>query len=159
NDFRLHLEFNCSPGSNSGVYLRGRYEVQIEDDAKPGGPSERTGSIYGFLAPAASVSRAPGVWHAYDITLVGRQVTVELDGSLLIDEQEIAGITGGALDSHEGLPGPIVLQGGEQGRVAYRNIVLTPLVPPEPAHTEPESTGPAHAGLAQPGTSARVQQL
>lgn len=135
-DFRLHVEFNYSPGSNSGVYLRGRYETQIEDDAQPGGPSERTGSIYGFLAPAFPVPRAPGVWHAYDITLTGRRVTVILDGATLIDDQEIPGITGGALDSREALPGPIVLQGTEPGRVAFRNIVLTPLLAAEPAHQE-----------------------
>ena len=132
-DFSLHVEFNCAPGSNSGVYLRGRYEVQIEDDAVPEGPNERTGSIYGFIAPAVPASRTPGVWHAYDITLLGRRVTVILDGTVLIDNEEIPGITGGALDSHEGLPGPILLQGSEMGQVAYRNIVLTPLLAAEPA--------------------------
>jgi len=137
NDFRLHIEFNYSPGSNSGIYLRGRYEVQIEDDAEPGGPSERTGSIYGYLAPAVAVPRAPGTWHAYDITLIGRRVTVLLDGTTLIDNAEIPGITGGALDSHEGLPGPILLQGSEAGRVAYRNIVLTPLVSADAARSDP----------------------
>ena len=136
-DFRLQVEFNYSPGSNSGIYLRGRYEVQIEDDAQPEGPSERTGSIYGFLAPAVPVPRAPGVWHAYDITLTGRRVTVILDGLTLIDDQEIPGITGGALDSREALPGPIVLQGTEPGRVAFRNIVLTPLLAAGPAQHEP----------------------
>jgi beta-glucosidase len=136
-DFSLHIEFNCSPGSNSGVYLRGRYEVQIEDDAEPEGPSERTGAIYGFIAPLVPAPRTPGVWHAYDITLIGRQVTVVLDGATLIDNQEIPGITGGALDSHEALPGPMVLQGSELGQVAYRNIVLTPLSPAEPGVNAP----------------------
>ena len=138
-DFRLHAEFNYSPGSNSGIYLRGRYEVQIEDDAQPEGPSERTGSVYGFIAPAIPVPRATGVWHAYDITLMGRRVTILLDGVTLIDDQEIPGITGGALDSREALPGPIVLQGTEPGRVAFRNIVLTPLLGAEPAHAEPSA--------------------
>ncbi|HYK99809.1 MAG TPA: family 16 glycoside hydrolase, partial [Steroidobacteraceae bacterium] len=136
-DFRLHVEFNYGPGSNSGVYLRGRYEVQIEDDPQPGEPSERTGSIYGFIAPAIPAPRAPGVWHAYDITLTGRRVTVVLDGGTVIDDREIPGITGGALDSREAWPGPIVLQGTEPGRVAFRNIVLTPLLASEPAHDEP----------------------
>ena len=136
-DFRLHIEFNYSPGSNSGVYLRGRYEAQIEDDAQPGDLSERTGAIYGFIAPAVPAPRASGVWHAYDITLTGRRVTVILDGATLIDDQEIPGITGGALDSREALPGPIALQGTEPGRVAFRNIVLTPLLAEEPARDEP----------------------
>lgn len=125
-DFKLHLEFNCAPGANSGVYLRGRYEVQIENDREPEGPTMRTGGVYGYLAPQTEVARAPGVWHAYDITLVGRYVTVVLDGKTLIDNQEIPGITGGALDSNEGLPGPLVLQGSEAGRVSYRNITITP---------------------------------
>jgi hypothetical protein len=125
-DFKLHVEFNCAPGSNSGVYLRGRYELQIEDDPVPEGPSMRTGGIYGFLAPAPEQPRTPGKWQSYDITLVGRVVTVVQSGQTIIDRQEIPGITGGALDSHEGLPGPIYLQGSEDGHVAFRNIVITP---------------------------------
>jgi beta-glucosidase len=136
-DFSLHIEFNFAHGSNSGVYLRGRYEVQIEDDAEPEGPSERTGGIYGFIAPIVPAQRTPGVWRAYDITLIGRRVTVVLDGITLIENEEIPGITGGALDSHEGLPGPILLQGSEMGEVAYRNIVLTPLIAAEAAAVAP----------------------
>jgi hypothetical protein len=125
-DFRLHLEFLCAPGANSGVYLRGRYEVQIEDDPVPGVPDQRTGSVYGFLAPVVPVPRTPGVWQAYDITLIGRRVTVVLDGRTLIDGEEIPGITGGALDSREASPGPLLLQGSEAGEVRFRNIVITP---------------------------------
>jgi hypothetical protein len=125
-DFRLHIEFNCAPKSNSGVYLRGRYEVQIEDDPEPEGPTMRTGGVYGFLAASPEQPRRPGVWQTYDITLVGRVVTVVQNGQTIIDRQEIPGITGGALDSHEGLPGPIYLQGSEDGHVAFRNITITP---------------------------------
>jgi hypothetical protein len=125
-DFKLHVEFNCAPGSNSGVYLRGRYELQIEDDPEPEGPTMRTGGIYGFLAPSPEQPRRPGEWQTYDITLVGRAVTVVQNGQTIIDKQEIPGITGGALDSHEALPGPIYLQGSEAGHVAFRNITLTP---------------------------------
>ncbi len=125
-DFKLHVEFNCAPGSNSGVYLRGRYELQIEDDPVPEGPTMRTGGIYGFLAPTPEQPRRPGEWQTYDITLVGRVVTVVQNGETIIDKQEIPGITGGALDSHEALPGPIYLQGSEAGHVAFRNITLTP---------------------------------
>lgn len=123
-DFKLHIEFMCAPGSNSGVYLRGRYEVQIEDDPNPEPANWRTGSIYGFLAPSPPAPRKPAEWHAFDLTLIGRRVTVVLDGLTIIADQEIPGITGGALDSHEALPGPIYLQGGEQGRVSFRNIVV-----------------------------------
>jgi hypothetical protein len=125
-DFKLHIEFNCAKGSNSGVYLRGRYELQIEDDPEPEGPTMRTGGVYGYLAPSHEQPRKPGEWQSYDITLVGRVVTVLQNGQTIIDKQEIPGITGGALDSNEGLPGPIYLQGSEAGHVAFRNIVITP---------------------------------
>ncbi|HXR40154.1 MAG TPA: DUF1080 domain-containing protein [Terracidiphilus sp.] len=125
-DFSLHIEFNCGRDSNSGVYLRGRYEVQIETESAGEPPSHHTGGVYGFLAPAPELPRAPDVWQTFDITLIGRRVTVVQNGTTIVDNQEIPGITGGALDSHEALPGPIYLQGGEKGHVAFRNIVLTP---------------------------------
>ena len=125
-DFKMHLEFNCAPNSNSGVYLRGRYEVQIEDNSIQEPPSHHTGGVYGFLAPSPEMPRKPGVWQSFDITLIGRTVTVVQNGTTIIDQQEIPGITGEALDSHEELPGPIYLQGSEDGHVAYRNIVVTP---------------------------------
>jgi hypothetical protein len=126
NDFKLHIEFSCGHGANSGVYLRGRYEVQIEDDPQPEGPTMRTGGVYGFLAPSPQQPSRPGEWQSFDITLIGRMVTVVQNGVTIIDNHEIPGITGGALDSHEGLPGPIYLQGSEAGRVAFRNITITP---------------------------------
>lgn len=125
-DFKLHVEFNCGPMSNSGVYLRGRYEVQIETDSVQEPANRRMGAVYGFLAPSPEQPRKPGEWQSYDITLVGRTITLEQNGVTVINHQEIPGITGGALDSHEGLPGPIYLQGSEAGRVAFRNIVITP---------------------------------
>jgi hypothetical protein len=125
-DFKLHVEFNCGPNSNSGVYLRGRYEVQIETDSIQEAASHHTGGIYGFIAPTPELPRKPGEWQSFDITLIGRTVTVVQNGQTVIDHQEIPGITGGALDSHEGLPGPIYLQGSEKGRVAFRNMVITP---------------------------------
>jgi Domain of Unknown Function (DUF1080) len=125
-DFKLHVEFNCGPDSNSGVYLRGRYEVQIETDSIAEPASHHMGAIYGFLAPDPEQPRKPSEWQTYDITLVGRTVTVVQNGHTIIDQKEIPGITGGALDSHEGLPGPIYLQGSEKGRVAFRKIEITP---------------------------------
>jgi hypothetical protein len=125
-DFKLHIEFNCGPGANSGVYLRGRYEVQIETDSVAEPNSHHTGGVYGFLDPTPEQPRKPGVWQTFDIILIGRNVTVVQNGIPVIDHQDIPGITGGALDSHEGLPGPIYLQASEKGRVAYRNIVITP---------------------------------
>lgn len=125
-DFKLHVEFNCGPESNSGVYLRGRYEVQVETDSITDPPDRRIGGVYGFIAPEPELPRTPDVWQTYDITLIGRRITVVHDGQTVIDNKEIPGITGGALDSHEGLPGPIYLQGSEKGHVQYRNITLTP---------------------------------
>lgn len=126
NDFKLHIEFNCGKDSNSGVYLRGRYEVQIETESQAEPPSHHTGGVYGFLAPTPELARSPDKWQTFDITLIGRRVTIVQNGTTIIDNQEIPGLTGGALDSHEELPGPIYLQGSEKGHVAFRNIVVTP---------------------------------
>ena len=125
-DFKLHVEFNCGPESNSGVYLRGRYEVQLETDSITDPPERRLGSVYGFLAPSPEPARTPDKWQTYDITLIGRTVKVVLNGTTIINNKEIPGITGGALDSHEGLPGPIYLQGSEKGHVMFRSVVITP---------------------------------
>ncbi|HSU59253.1 MAG TPA: DUF1080 domain-containing protein [Bryobacteraceae bacterium] len=126
NDFRLHIEYNCPKDGNSGVYLRGRYEVQVEyEPPDENDKFHKMGSIYGFLAPAVDVTPRPGQWETYEITLVGRTVTVMRDGELIIDQQQIPGITGGALDSHQGEPGPIYLQGDHTGGMKYRNITIS----------------------------------
>jgi hypothetical protein len=127
-DFKLHIEVNCPSNANSGIYLRGRYEVQVEDDSIQEPPSHHMGAVYGYLAPVPEQPRRPGTWQAFDITLIGRYVTVVQNGHTIIDNREIPGITGGALDSHEELAGPIYLQ-GDHGGIAYRNILLTPGVP------------------------------
>ncbi|HEX2394469.1 MAG TPA: DUF1080 domain-containing protein [Bacteroidales bacterium] len=124
-DFKLHMEFRYPQGSNSGVYLRGRYELQIIDSRGQEPASILFGGIYGFLTPNEDVAKAPGEWQTYDITLAGRRLTVEANGKTIIGDQIIPGITGGALDSREGEPGPILLQ-GDHGPVEFRNIVITP---------------------------------
>ncbi len=125
-DFKLHIEFNCPDEGNSGVYLRGRYEVQVEYE-KPGTNDEfhSMGAVYSMLAPAVQLPKKPGQWESYDITLIGRWVTVVRDGVKTIDNQEIAGFTGGALDAHEGEPGPLFLQGDHTGGMKYRNITIS----------------------------------
>jgi hypothetical protein len=125
-DFKLHMEFNCEKDSNSGLYLRGRYEVQVETDSQAEPASHHTGGVYGFIAPSPELSRSPDKWQSFDITLVGRRLTVVQDGTTIINSQEIPGITGGALNSHEEEAGPIYLQGSEKGHVLYRKIILTP---------------------------------
>ena len=124
-DFKLHVEFRYPKGSNSGVYLRGRYEVQIEDNFGQEPDRHRIGGIYGFLTPCVNAAKKAGEWQSMEITLLGRQVTVVLNGERVIDRQAIPGITGGALDSDEGKPGPIMLQ-GDHGRVEFRKVTLTP---------------------------------
>jgi hypothetical protein len=124
-EFKLHAEFSYPPGSNSGIYLRGRYEVQINDDAGRVTDALRMGGVYGFLRPYADAALMPGQPQSYDITLIGRRVTVVLNGKTIIDNEIIPGITGGALDSNEGEPGPILLQ-GDHGLVSFRKIVITP---------------------------------
>lgn len=124
-DFKLHIEFRYPKESNSGVYLRGRYEVQVEDDKGMEPTSHHFSGVYGFLTPSDMTAKAAGEWQSYDITLVGRMVTVIANGKVVISNQEIPGVTGGALDSKEGEPGPIMMQ-GDHGPVDYRNIVITP---------------------------------
>lgn len=124
-DFKLHIEFRLPPSSNSGIYLRGRYEVQVEDSFGKEPFSIYLGGIYGFIDPLFQAAKPSGEWQSYDITLVGRKVSVTLNGQKVIVEQNIPGVTGGAMDSDEGEPGPILFQ-GDHGAVEYRNIVLTP---------------------------------
>ena len=124
-DFKLHIEFRYPKGSNSGVYLRGRYEVQIEDAEGTEPPNDVISAVYGFLPPLEQASKGPGEWQTYDITLVGRVVTIVANGTMVICRQEIPGITGGAINSKEGEPGPILFQ-GDHGPIDYRNIVITP---------------------------------
>jgi hypothetical protein len=125
NDFKLHFEVNCPDNANSGFFLRGRYEMQLEYeplDKNP--PNRRIGSIYGRIAPAASTPRTPGQWETFDVTLVGRTVTIVHNGTLSIDHREIEGITGGALDANEGEPGPFYIQGDHTGGLKFRNITV-----------------------------------
>jgi hypothetical protein len=124
-DFKLHLEFRVPKEANSGVYLRGRYELQIDDSAGLEPSSHHLGGLYGFIAPSENVARAAGEWQSMDVSLVGRMLKYDLNGTNVICNREIPGITGGALDSSEAEPGPLLLQ-GDHGPVDYRNIVITP---------------------------------
>lgn len=125
-DFKLTTEFRYTKGGNSGIYLRGRYEVQIEDSPKDRHPGALYfGGVYGFLAPSEMATNGANEWNTYEITLRGRMVTIVSNGKTIINNQEIPGITGGALDSKEGEPGPIYLQGDHTG-VEFRKISITP---------------------------------
>jgi hypothetical protein len=123
-DFKLHIEVNCPEGGNSGIYLRGRYEVQVGTE---GGkqPTHEMGAIYSHYPPPANAQLGLGKWTTFDITFVGRHVTVVRDGVVYHDNVEIPGPTGGALDSNEGEPGPFFLQGDHHGVIRFRNITIS----------------------------------
>jgi hypothetical protein len=125
-DMKLHAEFNVEAKSNSGVYLRGRYEVQILDnpDEKMALDSHGCGAVYSRLAPKVNAAKAAGQWQTIDVELVGRQVKVSLNGTVVV-QGLVEGITGGAINPFEGEPGPLMLQ-GDHGKVRFRNIVVTP---------------------------------
>jgi hypothetical protein len=124
-DMKVHIEFNVDPKSNSGVYLRGRYEIQIEaEDPHAGSPAQKAGSVYSRIPPTENASRPAGEWQTYDLEIVGRQVSVTLNGQKVV-QGVVDGITGGALNPFEDEPGPLMLQ-GDHGKVRFRNIVVTP---------------------------------
>ncbi|MCH5373726.1 MAG: DUF1080 domain-containing protein [Planctomycetes bacterium] len=126
-DFRLTLETNVPPGGNSGIYLRGIYEVQVVDSYGRAVDSHNMGAIYSRITPLEAAEKPAGQWQTLDITLVKRHVTVILNGKKIIDNQPLLGCTGGALWSDPFRPGPIYLQGDHTG-ANYRNIVLEPVV-------------------------------
>lgn len=126
-DFNLRLEVRTQPGSNSGIYLRGIYEVQVaETFGKPVNP-HNMGALYSRITPAVAAEKPIGQWQTLDITLVDRHLTVILNSTTIIDNQPVLGCTGGALTSDEFKPGPLYLQ-GDHSNIDYRNIVLRPVL-------------------------------
>jgi hypothetical protein len=126
-DFNLKLEVSVPQGSNSGVYLRGIYEIQVLDSKGKPLDSHNMGALYSRITPSVGAEKAAGEWQTLDMTLVNRHLTVVLNGTTIIDNQPVLGVTGGAMWADESKPGPIYLQ-GDHGAVAYRNIVLKPVV-------------------------------
>ena len=126
NDFKLHAEFRYPEGSNSGMYLRGRYEVQIADNIGLEPSSIYFGGIYGLLTPNENAAMKAGEWQTFDITLIGRRVTIVANGKTVISNQNIEAMTGGALDNNEAEAGPIMIQ-GDHGPVEFRKLEITPL--------------------------------
>ncbi len=126
-DFNLKLEVNVPEGNNSGIYLRGLYEIQVVDSYGKELDSHNMGALYSRITPNEAVEKAAGEWQTFDITLVDRHVTVIFNGKKIIDNQPVLGPTGGAISSDVLAPGPIYLQ-GDHGNVSYKNIVLTPIL-------------------------------
>ncbi len=125
-DFNLKLEVNIPAENNSGIYLRGIYEIQVFDSYGKETDSHNMGALYSRIKPSQAAEKPAGEWQTLDITLVDRHVNVILNGKTIIDNQPVRGVTGGAMTSNEFKPGPIYLQ-GDHGKVSYRNIVLTPI--------------------------------
>jgi hypothetical protein len=125
-DFRLEAEYKLSPKGNSGIYLRGRYELQVLDDYGTEPETHGHMSIYARRAPRTVASKPAGEWQTAQITLVDNCVTVVLNGQTVHDNVRIAGITGGALDARETEPGPIMIQGDHE-KVWFRKVVVTPI--------------------------------
>jgi len=125
-DFRVELEFALDKDSNSGLYLRGRYEIQIADSRGKPMNVHSQGAVYGFKVPPVDACKPAGEWQKYEVTLIANRVTVVLNGTRIVDDFAIPGITGGALDANEGEPGPIMLQ-GDHGKVQFRKVTVTPL--------------------------------
>lgn len=125
-NFALHVEYRIGKGSNSGIGLRGRYEIQILDDGARPLDVHSNGALYSRIVPSKQASRPPGTWQQFDIRLVGRTLTVVLNDEKIIDHGEVEGLTAIANNCDEAKPGPIILQ-GDHGPVEFRNITLTPL--------------------------------
>ncbi|MFZ4763971.1 MAG: 3-keto-disaccharide hydrolase [Roseimicrobium sp.] len=126
-DFNLKLEVRTLEKSNSGIYLRGIYEVQVMESYGQRLDSHHMGALYSRITPSVAAEKPIGEWQTLDITLVDRHLTVVLNGQTIIDNQPVLGCTGGALTSDETKPGPIYLQ-GDHTDVDYRNIVLRQVV-------------------------------
>jgi hypothetical protein len=126
-NFKLHAEYRVGPKSNSGIGLRGRYEVQILEDHGRPVSLHGNGALYSRILPSTNASKPANEWQTFDITLVGNHVTVVLNGTTIIDNKEIDGLTAVAIDPNEGEPGPIIIQ-GDHGSVEFRKLTITPLV-------------------------------
>jgi hypothetical protein len=126
-DFKLTLEVNVPAGSNSGVYLRGIYEIQVVDSYGKELDSHNMGGLYSRIAPSEAAEKPAGEWQTMEMILCDRHLTVVLNGKKIIDNKPVHGPTGGAMHADVLKPGPIYLQ-GDHGKVSYRNIVLTPIL-------------------------------
>lgn len=126
-DFRVIAEYKIEPKSNSGIFLRGRYEVQVVDDAGQEASKLGHAALYSRVKPTLNASLPAGVWQTLEAIIVGNRLTVTLNGKRVHDNIVIEGITGGALDSREASPGPIMIQ-GDHGKVTFRRLVVTPII-------------------------------
>jgi len=125
-NFTLDVEFRILPHANSGIALRGRYELQLVDDADRLASNRGSGAILGRIAPSINAAYPPGEWQTLSLRLIGRQVTEIFNGIRVLDRATIDGPTAIAMDANESEPGPILLQ-GDRGQVEFRKLVVYPL--------------------------------
>ncbi len=144
--FKLHVEFRVPymPSAkgqgrgNSGVYVQGRYEVQVLDSYGLQSKDNDCGGIYGVAAPLTNACKAPTVWQSYDIDFAApkcengkkvepARITVVHNGVKIHDNVKITkDNTTAGMGGDPCTPGPIMLQ--DHGNpVQYRNIWLLPL--------------------------------
>lgn len=128
-NFELHAVFRLGKESNSGIGLRGRYEVQILEDFGKPADIHGIGALYGRKGPTKNAGLAPGAWQTIDIRLVGRFVTVVLNDERVIERYEIPGLTAIANDADEDQPGFLTVQ-GDHGAIEFRKLTVTPLTRP-----------------------------
>ena len=126
-DYKIHAEYQLEKDSNSGIYIRGRYELQVLDDFGKEPFNRSHMSVYGWHAPAVNASKPVGEWQTMDATIVGNKVTVILNGQKVQDNSTLEAITGGALDANESEPGPVMIQGDHE-KVTYRKVTVTPIL-------------------------------
>ncbi|MFO7937556.1 MAG: DUF1080 domain-containing protein [Kiritimatiellia bacterium] len=126
-DFRLTTDVRVPENGNSGIYLRGIYEIQVAESYGEPADSHNMGALYSRITPSTTAEKKPDEWQTLDIILCERYATVILNGTKIIDNQPIMGCTGGAISSDEFAPGPIYLQ-GDHTDVDYRNMILYPIV-------------------------------
>lgn len=128
-DFKIEAEYAIAPGNNGGIYVRGRYELQLLDDFGKDTNAQGHMAIYGRTPPSLNASKPANEWQTLEAIVVGNRVTVTLNGKRVHDNAVIGGITGGALDANETAPGPLMLQ-GDHGKIMFRRIVVTPITKP-----------------------------
>jgi len=126
-DFRLETDVRVFEGSNSGIYLRGNFEIQVIDSFGKPVDCHNMGALYGRETPSVAAEKKFGEWQHVDITLYKRHVTAILNGVKILDNAPVRGVTGGALSPCVFAKGPLYLQ-GDHSDADYRNLVITPIV-------------------------------
>lgn len=126
-DFKLSYDVRVPAKCNSGVFLRGRYEIQVIDSFGKAVDRHNMAAFYGRITPSVAAEKPAGEWQHVDVTLYRRHVTIVLNGKTIIDNQPVEGVTGGAIDAREFIPGPMYLQ-GDHSDADFKNMILTPIV-------------------------------